>query len=70
MTIQMVNFSEKAPSSDVTNVVDDSNGHVSSGESAPDTSKGTVQVEDERDKYRQIHGIKVGFNSLRALGDC
>ncbi|KAJ5537821.1 hypothetical protein N7494_007300 [Penicillium frequentans] len=67
MTIQMVNFSEKAPSSDVTNVVDDSNGHVSSGESAPDTSKGTVQVEDERDKYRQIHGIKVGFNSLRAL---
>ncbi|KAJ5548536.1 hypothetical protein N7513_005770 [Penicillium frequentans] len=58
MTIQMVNFSEKAPSSDVTNVVDDSNGHVSSGESAPDTSKGTVQVEDERDKYRQIHGIK------------
>jgi len=55
----MADSSEKAPSSDATNIVDDSHGHFSSGESAPDISKEIVQVEDERDKYRQIHGIKV-----------
>ncbi|OOQ83528.1 putative polyketide synthase [Penicillium brasilianum] len=43
---------------DATNVFDDSNGHLSSGDSTPDSSKETVQVEDERNKYRSIHGVK------------
>ncbi|KAJ6142756.1 hypothetical protein N7471_002209 [Penicillium samsonianum] len=54
----MADFSEKGPSLDATNVFDDSNGHLSSGASTPDSSKETVQVEDERNKYRSIHGVK------------
>lgn len=56
----MANINEKGPQSlDATNVFDDSNGHLSSGDSTPDSSKETVQVEDERNKYLSIHGVKV-----------
>ncbi|KAJ5641725.1 hypothetical protein N7490_005725 [Penicillium lividum] len=54
----MADTSEKGPSLDATKVFDDSHGHLSSGASTSDGSEDTVQAEDERNKYRSIHGVK------------